>query len=387
MTAVLRLKSILARLGLTQREAAAALCLSPAAFNLLANRGQWPKTADRAALKASILDFLRGRGARADDLAAAFRVAKQPKPKAAKKAATPKQEDSTMLRRQGLFPAAKRHFGLKSDPFDGDLRSREDVYLSEGLRYVREAMFDTAKHGGFLAVVGESGSGKSTLRRDLVARIREEDQPIIIAEPYVLGMEEQDKTGRTLQSLHIAEAILRAVAPQERVYGSPELRFKSMHQALRNSYSSGKRHCLIIEEAHGIPVPTLKHLKRFHELEVGFTRLMGIILIGQPELVGKLSESSHAVREVVQRCEVVEIKNLNGDLGDYLKFKLARSGVDMGKVLTEDGLEAIREKLAGGKSMTSQCFPLAVGNLLVAAMNMAAEVGAPLVTGDVVRQV
>ena len=63
----------------------------------------------------------------------------------------------------------------------------------------------------------------------------------------------------------------------------------------------------MIEEAHGLPLPTLKHLKRFFELKNGFERLLGIVLIGQTELAQKLSENNPAVREVVQRCEVVTL--------------------------------------------------------------------------------
>ncbi len=387
MSAVLLLKAILERLGVSQRETAAALGVSPAALNLLANRGQWPKTADRPAFKAAILDFLRERGATADELASAFRIVKQPKPKAAKEAETQNKEEPIMLRRQGLFPSAKRHFNLVRDPFGDDLRRREDVFLSGDVRYVREAMWDAARHGGFLAVVGESGSGKSTLRRDLRERIQADDQPIVVAEPYVLGMEDSDKTGKTLQATHIAEAIMSAVSPQDRVYASPEARYRQLHRALTDSHRAGRRHVLIIEEAHGLSVPTLKHLKRFYELEAGFTRLLGIILIGQPELTAKLSESAHSVREVVQRCEIVELRHLNGELGKYLEFKFQRVGSDLAKVLTEDGLEALREKLSGRSATASQCYPLAVGNLLTAALNLAADLGVPKVTADVVRQV
>ena len=63
-----------------------------------------------------------------------------------------------LLRRQGLFPAAKKHFSLFRDPFADDVQSHEDVFVSPDIRYVREAMFQTAKHGGFMAVAGESGA-------------------------------------------------------------------------------------------------------------------------------------------------------------------------------------------------------------------------------------
>lgn len=62
-----------------------------------------------------------------------------------------------------------------------------------------------------------------------------------------------------------------------------------MHRALKNSYESGYRHVLIIEEAHCLPIATLKHLKRLRELETGFTKLLSIILIGQSATGGKRS--------------------------------------------------------------------------------------------------
>ena len=38
-------------------------------------------------------------------------------------------------------------------------------------------------------------------------------------------------------------------------------------------------------QAHSLSTPTIKHLKRYRELELGYTKLVSIILIGQPELL------------------------------------------------------------------------------------------------------
>jgi type II secretory pathway predicted ATPase ExeA len=297
-----------------------------------------------------------------------------------------------LLRRQGLFPATKQHFGLPSDPFD-EPRDQEDVFLSPEIRYVRESMMHVGKHGGFLAIIGESGSGKSTLRRDLIARIHHDNLPVHVIEPYVLAMEDNDRTGRTLTSMHIAEAIMGTVSPGERVNGSPEARFRQVHRVLRDSSRTGNAHCLVIEEAHGIPLKTLKHLKRFLELEDGFRKLLSIVLLGQPELKHKLSEANHEVREVVQRCEVIELRPMNGSLTDYVSHRFQRAGADASKVITEDGVEALRAKLtgpaskAGARDSVSLVYPLAVGNMITAAMNLAAEIGAPIVDRNIIQQV
>lgn len=71
-----------------------------------------------------------------------------------------------------LSPAAKRHFKIFRDPFQDDVASPEDVFMSDEQRYILEAMIQTAKAGGITAVIGESGSGKSTLRKLLQHRPR-----------------------------------------------------------------------------------------------------------------------------------------------------------------------------------------------------------------------
>jgi type II secretory pathway predicted ATPase ExeA len=311
---------------------------------------------------------------------------------------TEEKEDPMLLRKQTIAQATKQHFKLFKDPFTDDVQEAKDVFLTPDVRYVREAMWQTVRHGGMLAVTGESGSGKSTLRRDLADRIVREQASVVVIEPYVLAMEENDMKGKTLKSASIAEAIITAISPLTRPMRSAEARFRQLHSMLKDSHRAGNRHVLVIEEAHCLPTATLKHLKRFFELEDGFKKLLAIILIGQPELRQKLSEKNPEVREVVQRCEVVELPPLDNNLEDYLKFKLTRVGGDMAAVFDKGAVDALRNKLSlttggGGKARAfgqtvqgSLLYPLAVANLVGAAMNLAVSIGAPLVTADLVME-
>ncbi len=391
---MLKLKDVLAGLRLQQKALAKALDLSTASVAQLVNHNQWPKSLSADSIKEKVQGFLREHGASQQAIDTAFEIAEPARCTASAPLGDfQSMEEAMLLRRQGLFPAAKKHFSLFRDPFADDVQSHEDVFVSPDIRYVREAMFQTAKHGGFMAVAGESGAGKSTLRRDLIDRISRESQPIIVIEPYVLGMEDNDQKGKTLKAAHIAEAILNTVAPLENVKRSPEARFRQLHRVLRDSRRAGNSHVLIIEEAHGLSIPTIKHLKRFFELEDGFKKLLSIILIGQTELKLKLSETNHEVREVVQRCEVVELAPLDSRLEEYLKFKLGRLGKPLSEVIDASGVEALRAKLTistnrrDRRDTVSLLYPLAVGNLLTACMNLAADIGVPTVNADVVREV
>jgi type II secretory pathway predicted ATPase ExeA len=392
---MLKLKPTLEDIGQRQITLAKHLKISSSAISLLINHQQWPRTLDQADLRARIGAFLKEHGADEVAVNTAFEEAEPecantPAPAHPTKKAKDDQEcEPMLLRKQVLLPETKRAFEIFRDPFD-DLQSAEDMYVSPDIRYIRESMYQVARHDGFLAVVGESGAGKSTLRRDLINRLAAEGAPVLVIEPYVIAMEDKGEKGKALRTAHIADAIVDTVAPLERPKSNPEARFRQMHRALKNSYESGFRHVLIIEEAHSMPTSTLKHLKRLRELESGFTKLISIILIGQTELMVKLSERNAEVREVVQRIEVAELKPVTAArLDEFLQFRLARVNKRLEDVIDPSGVQAIAERLsnAGRDSQRSLLYPLAIGNLVVAAMNLAARVGEPLVTAGVVQEV
>lgn len=383
-----RLKECLEKHGISQAALARAVGISQPGATKLVLHGKFPVRTAQGVLEEKILGFLRERAVPKADLKNLFENTGD-----TEESGEP-QEEIMLLSRQTLLAQTKKHFRLFQDPFNADLQGPEDVFLTAEIRYIREAMFHVARSGGFMALVGESGSGKSTLRRDLIERVDKDSPNVRIIEPYVLGMEDSEERGKRLRSLHIAEAIMDVVAPGEGIPSSAEARFRQLHKVLRDSSRTGQAHCLVIEEAHGLPIATLKHLKRFYELEDGFRRLLSIILIGQPELRHKLAQGNYQVREVVQRCEVLELRPLGEELRSYLEHKLTRAGVkDMASVITDEGVEALRARLTGPvvrnrvRETRSLCYPLAVGNTMTAALNLAAELGVPQVTGDVIRQV
>ena len=382
------IKTLLNDYDIMQVDVSKALGISTAAVSQIVNKNIWP-VRDRELLKQKLTAFLINKNVPETAANAAIKSAST----AATDDAPTTDElevEPMLLRKQTLTPAARNHFRLIGNPF-GDINDKADVFLNDDMRYARALMDDAASRGGFIAVVGESGSGKTTLKNDLIDRIIREQQQVVVIQPYVLAMEDNDIKGKTLKAVHIAEAILREVAPHERPLRSAEARFRQVDRALRESSRMGNKHVLIIEEAHSLPIPTLKHLKRFLELQDGFTRLLSIILIGQTELATVLSEQNAAVREVVQRCEIINIPSLGSTLEDYIKFRFNRISSDHSKVFTAEGIQAIYDLLQPpvpkGHRVRSLLYPLAVNNLSIAALNLAADMGAPNITADIVNEV
>lgn len=396
---MLALKPFLQKRGVSQAKLADAVEMSPAAIAQLLNHEQWPTVPARGELERRIAGALKKHGIGAIDSRLFEPVPTAPTAgtennNAAEPAPTLTEEVHTMLlRKQTLTQQAKKQFGLFKDPFLDDIQEPEDLFMTPDARAVREHLWSTAKFGGFLAIVGESGAGKSTLREDLEERIIRENAPIIVMAPYVLGMEDSDQKGKPLKAASIADAMIRALAPLESPKRTLEAKAAQVHKLLKDSRRGGNSHVLIIEEAHGLHKQTLKHLKRFYELKDGMKPLISIILIGQTELRTKLSESSPDVREVVQRCELVELAPLDAHLDGYVRFKFQRVGADWSAVFDAGALDAIRGRLIFSKATGrtretfSLMYPLMVNNLITAALNQAAALGFDKVCADIVNEV
>lgn len=410
---MLILGEVLRRNSISQATLAGELKLSTAAISLLIRHHQYPKTLKRRDLRSMVCAVLTKLKVRVEELGDLFSEADSPDPGerwpafaakttaprgcAALSGTTPLQQEIQMLlRKQTLSEAARRKFSIFRDPFD-DPQQASEVYLSRSIRLVREAMWQVALgNTKFLAVIGESGAGKTTLREELEERLRVEARPVRLIAPYVLAMEDNDGKGKMLRSDHIAEAMLHAVASGDAPKRSPEARFRQVHEALVASSRVGMQHLLVIEEAHGLPIPTLKHLKRFLELKDGMRRLVSVLLLGQPELKDKLDERRASVREVAQRCQIVQLPPLDTALGEYLQHRFTAVGLDLSAVVEPTAIDALMQALtitqrfgagAAETQVISLTHPLVANNLLTAAINQAAVLGAPRVTAELVRAV
>jgi type II secretory pathway predicted ATPase ExeA len=413
------LKYTAEKLDIGLREIAQCMGVSLGSASNYVNSGTLPTKCQRTTVEAKLRTLCDARGASVRQMARLFkahldlrRVAIKPvaKPVPARKMASTevpaiayppthyhskKEDDDMLLPKQTLTQEARAAFGFFTNPFDGEVTKADEMYQNTEFRFCREACWQAATHSRFVAIVGESGSGKTTLLGDTEERIETERKPIILIKPSVLGMEGSDKTGKTLKASGIMDAIIYTLDPACTPRQTMEAKTRQLQRMLEDSAKSGNNHLLVIEEAHALPVVTLKHLKRLHELRMGRKPMLGILLLGQTELRAKLNPARHDVREVAQRCEVVSLEPLDADLGAYLSLRLQRSGKKLDEVMDRDAVDAVRARLThDGKDLrgtstgpTSMVYPLAVNNFMTAALNMASELGSKRLTKEFVMEV
>jgi len=296
---------------------------------------------------------------------------------------TDSKEELMLIQKPTITPATRQAWGLAPDCFTQPA-SREEVFLGGEMRVIYEHMLAKARYGGLLAVIGESGSGKSTLKDLLVTDLAAEGEVVVI-EPYTQRMEETDKAGKTLKGADIVEAIMAEIAPGVKLRRTAEAQLKQVAACLADSQAASRtrRHLLIIEEAHCLPKPTLRHLKRFLEMKnpavKGLQRpMLSIVLIGQPELADRLSPYDQTVREVWQRCEVVHLPPLGKGLPGYVKHRLGRAAEAI-----EPGAIDELARLLTSRDGRSYAYPLAVDNWLAIILSASAGLGKTITAAHV----
>lgn len=405
----IRLKAVVERLRVSQRALGRTADMSPTAVNAALNLNAWPVRANRQRIQDAWLELCRKAGASDADLSQAFELAaRQPlqkakrptsgKTKAASHPTSITKESHDMLAKQSLTRQAMAHFELFTNPFDGEVTSSDEMFSSPDIAYCREVCWQAAMHARFCAIVGESGAGKTTLLGDLQERILVEDRKIHVIKPSVLGMEDGETTGKPLKQGDVMDALIWTLQPGAAPKQKMEARSRQLEELLITSQKAGFRHLLVIEEAHALPTATLRHFKRLLELRYGRNPLLGVVLLGQPELLQKLNTTRHDMREVVQRCEIVELPPLDTHLRTYLQVRAQRAQKRVDELFADDlAVAAIEKRLTVSKRVrdasavreakASMVYPLAVNNLVTAAMNRAAEVGVPRLTSELILSI
>lgn len=362
-----------------------------AAMSRLINHKEWPKATPKEALQQQIEAYLTARGVPGAEIEVLWTAGGAA---AQGDQTTPnKREGNPMLpRKSSLSPQAKKHFKLLANPL-GDVERDEDMVLTPDLRYAREALMGAARNGGFVALVGESGSGKSTLWEECEEQIRRNQYPITVIRPPIVGMDIEATKGTPLRARNILHFLMDAVDRDAKRQSSLSWFTVTVQQALAARHAEGRRFVLVIDDAHRLNKHTMNHLKDFYELKSGRARLLSIILLGQLPLANRLDPLNPEIIQITQRCELLMLRPLGDNLQAYLESRLAAAGLEYSALFAADAVDAIRERLStregtGRKQHTlDQTYPLAVNNLVVAALNLAAELGSAQVTADVVREV
>ena len=178
-------------------------------------------------------------------------------------------------------------FGLNEKPFAITPDPRY-LFMSErhgeGLAHL---VYGVTESGGFIQLTGEVGTGKTTLVRTLLGQIPAEVDIALILNPQLTAVE----------FLTTICEELTITLPEDK--GSTKALVDALNHHLLDAHARRRRTILLIDEAQNLDDDVLEQLRLLTNLETAKQKLLQVILIAQPELREKLSQSN--LRQLAQR--------------------------------------------------------------------------------------
>jgi len=208
----------------------------------------------------------------------------------------------------------KAFFNLTRNPFD----LTPDPTCFVATRRHNEALaalyYGVRWHKGFVVVTGEVGTGKTMLLRCLLNLLKESDD---VAYAYLFNSR--------LSPAEFLQYILTDLGIPASGRNKSEMLFDFgrylIHRGQKNETT-----VLIVDEAHALSDDLLEEIRLLSNLETTDTKLLQILLVGQPELDTKLD--SHQLRQLKQRVALrAQLRHLDLDeTTEYITQRMHLAG-------------------------------------------------------------
>jgi len=222
----------------------------------------------------------------------------------------------------------ENHFGFRETPFgvtpDPRFFYGHPIYL-EGLAALIHGI-ETKK--GFMLVTGEVGTGKTILLRKLMRHLDASVQFVFVSNSH-------------LTSYGLTELMVQNLGLSNKEKNRLEM-IQDLNDYLIQQLKTGVTVALLIDEAQKLSDEALEGLCDLSNLETDEEKLLQIVLVGQPELVTKLSKSS--LRRIKQRIAIhhrLHSLQTTSEIDQYIRHRLQIVGYEGPEIFTKEAVEAI----------------------------------------------
>jgi general secretion pathway protein A len=182
----------------------------------------------------------------------------------------------------------QEYFGFKTMPFNTTPDSRFFFPSSKHAEALASLIYAITERKGFVVITGEVGSGKTTVCRTLLSKVSPNTRVLLITNTNI--------TGGELIEVLCTRCGLRSEGMDKAA------RLEVVQRYLREQYESGQEVLLIIDEAQNLPADALEEIRMLSNFETETSKLLQIILLGQPELRRRLAQPE--LRQFRQRIVI-----------------------------------------------------------------------------------
>ena len=225
-----------------------------------------------------------------------------------------------------FYQLRERPFALSPDP--------EYLYPSrvhrEALDYLR---YGLETHAGFVVITGEIGSGKTTLLQTLLR-----------------GLDSQTSVGRIVNTLLEPRELIETIMIDfglESAGRSKPMMLRDLAQYLVDQRLAGRMVLLVIDEAQNLSLAALEELRMLSNLETEKSKLLQIVLVGQPNLRDKLAAPE--LEQLRQRITVsYHLSPLDAmETENYINHRLRRASTGVPMEFPREVTDVIHNRSRG----------------------------------------
>ncbi len=235
------------------------------------------------------------------------------------------------------------YYQLREQPF-GVTPDPRYLYLSRAHREALASLYYGVEAGrGFMALIADPGMGKTTLLFQLLEKLPKSACTAFLFQTqcdslellhYLLADMGVETCGQDLVDLHT-----------------------QLNQALSRMFRAGRRFVLVIDEAQNLDSSVLETVRLLSNFETPSSKLMQIILSGQPQLADKLASP----RLVQLRQRIAFLGQLEPfgreDVEKYIRHRLRVAGHDGSRIFTSGAMDIIAAQSLGiPRNINNLCF-------------------------------
>ena len=256
-------------------------------------------------------------------------------------------------------------YQMQEEPF-GVTPDHRFLYLGDSHREALASLYcGIEADRGFMVLIAPPGLGKTTLIFQLIEKLRPDARTVFL---FQTQCNSRELIQFLLNDLGVDVNGMETVAMHNK-----------LNQILLQERLAGRRFVLIVDEAQNLDPGVLETIRLLSNFETSQSKLLQILLVGQPQLARKLASSS--LEQLQQRISMfAKVEPFSADeTARYIAHRLKVAGYTGGELFTSGAMEIIKDRSKG--------VPRNINRLCFSGLSLGCALGRKRIDADMMREV